>query len=306
MNIKVILRDFRRRYREPAIRLLIKLFACLPFSIVLKIGGIFGWILWIYNGEMRRVTEKNLLLCFPQWGSKQRASVTKLSLIETGKNITEIATLWCKPEDRINSLITKVEGEEHIRNATEAERGVILLAPHLGAWEVIGLYVSSKYPITSMYRPPEMQGLEDIVRTGRTRFGSKLVPTDAGGVRGLLAALKKGEVIGILPDQDPGRIGGEFSPFFNVQANTMTLTSKLAQKTNADVIGCYAKRKTGGSGYEIYFSPANKQINDKNMSVSLKALNEELEKLILECPEQYQWSYKRFKTRPESENKFYN
>lgn len=306
MKIKEILRDLRRRYREPLIRLLIKLFAYLPFPVVLKVGAGFGWVLWAYNGEMRRISEKNLALCFPQFSEDEIKVLAKQSLIETGKNITEIATLWCKPKNKITSLVQKVEGEEHIKNAIDNGRGVILLAPHLGSWEVIGLYISPKYPMTSMYRPPEMQGLEDIVRTGRTRFGSKLVPTDVSGVRGLLASLRKSEVIGILPDQDPGSIGGEFAPFFNVQANTMTLTSKLAQKTNADVIGCFARRKKNGAGYELYFAPANKKINEKNMSDSLEALNSEVEKLILKCPEQYQWGYKRFKSRPDGEDKFYN
>lgn len=306
MNTKDVLRNLRRRYREPAIRVLFNLVARLPFTLVLKTGAAIGWILWAFNGEMRRVSEKNLALCFPQRSEKERRKIARQSLIETGKNITEIATLWCAPKDRITSLIRNVEGEEHIKNAIDNGRGVILLAPHLGSWEMIGLYISPKYPMTTMYRPPTMQGLESTVRTGRTRFGSKLVPTDASGVRGLLSALRKCEVIGILPDQDPGKIGGEFTPFFNVPANTMTLTSKLAQKTNADVLGCFAKRKTDGTGYDLYIAPANRKINEPGMADSLKALNEEVEKLVLKCPEQYQWSYKRFKSRPEGEGNVYN
>ena len=305
MNIKVMLRDVRRRYREPVIRLLFRLFAVLPYSVVLAVGSGIGWVLWKYNGEMRRVTEKNLQLCFPDMKEKERQALARRSLIETGKTITEITTLWCKPKNRINALIAEVKGEEHVKNAIDAGRGVILLAPHLGAWEVVGLYASLNYPMTAMYRPPEMSGLESIVRQGRSRFGSKMVPTDAKGVRGLLSALRKSELVGILPDQDPGRAGGEFAPFFGVQANTTTLTSKLAQKTNADVVACFAKRLPAAKGYALYFAPANKTINDKNMADSLKALNQEVEKLILKCPEQYQWSYKRFKTRPEGEAKFY-
>ena len=305
MNIKVMLRDVRRRYREPVIRLLFRFFTVLPYSVVLAVGSGIGWVLWRYNGEMRRVTETNLQLCFPDMVQGERQMLTRRSLIETGKAITEITTLWCKPKDRINTLIAEVKGEEHVKNAIEAGRGVILLAPHLGAWEVVGLYASLNYPMTAMYRPPEMSGLEDIVRQGRSRFGSNMVPTDASGVRSLLSALRKNQVIGILPDQDPGRAGGEFVPFFGVQANTATLTSKLAQKTNADVIACFAKRLPAAKGYALYFAPANKTINDKNMANSLRALNQEVEKLILKCPEQYQWSYKRFKTRPEGDAKLY-
>jgi len=304
--IKSTLRDIRRRFREPVIRWLFTLFSSLPFSLVLKIGGVFGWILWAFNGEMRQVAEKNITLCFPDFSDAEKKNLVKKSLIETGKNITEITIIWCKPKKIISSLVTKVEGEEHVKNAIDAGRGVIILAPHLGAWEMIGLYVSSKFPMTSMYRPPEMQGLEDFVRNGRTKFEANLVPTDGKGVRELLSALKKGEVIGILPDQDPGKIGGEFSSFFGVAANTATLTSKLAAKTKADVIGCFAQRNKNRTGYEIYFAPANKLVNEKEISLSLKAMNEEVEKLILKCPEQYQWSYKRFKSRPQGEENLYN
>jgi len=306
MKIKVLLRNFRRRYREPTIRLLIKLFARLPFSAAFKIGGLFGWVLWVYNGEMRKVSEVNVAKCFPEKSDEERRALVRQSLIETGKNITEIARLWFTSESDFLALLADVKGEKHITNAIESGRGVMLIAPHLGAWEYVGLYLSVKYSITSMYRPPEMSGLADIIQQGRTRFGATLVPTDIVGVRELLSALKRSELVGMLPDQDPGLNGGEFSPLFNVSANTMTLTSKLAQKTNADVIACFARRKKSGVGYELIFEPANKRINDKDMVVSLGALNEEVEKLILKCPEQYQWSYKRFKTRPQDEASFYN
>jgi len=309
MNIKIsvrhALRDFRRQYREPFIRVLIRLFSFLPFPVLLRIGGAFGWMLWRYRGEMRRVTEQNLALCFPGMSDNERTQLAKQSLIETGKNITEIAALWCKPKKTITALVRHVDGEEHIQKAVNEGRGIIFLSPHLGAWEMAGLYLSSQYPMTSMYRPPEMNRLEDIVRNGRSRFGASLVPTDITGVRALLAALKRGEMIGVLPDQDPGKQGGEFAPFFNISANTMTLTSKLAQKTNADVIACFARRKKDNSGYVMFLAPANKKINDKNNAISLRAMNEEVEKLILKCPEQYQWSYKRFKSRPDGENDLY-
>jgi len=305
MKPKIILRDFRRRYREPVIKALFRLFSRLPLSLSFRAGGLIGRILWLYNGEMRQVAQKNIDLCFPDWNEEKRKALCKQSLLETGKNITEVPALWCWDESAILSLVHQVSGEEQIKNAFDNGRSVIILAPHLGAWEMVGLYLSIRYKMTSMYRPPEMTGLEHIVREGRSRFGANLVPTDTGGVRNLLAALKNREMIGVLPDQDPGRAGGEFAPFYQVLANTVTFTSKLAQKTDADVIACYAKRDTEKKGYDLFFEPANKAINDKNMAISLAALNLETEKLINQCPEQYQWSYKRFKTRPEGENSFY-
>lgn len=292
------MRDLRRRYREPLIRLLIKLFSRMPFSLALFIGGVFGRILWLFNGEMRKTSERNVSICLPGLSEAEKKRIVKSSLIETGKNITEIATLWTKPRSRMTALVTNVHGESVLTEALGRGQGVILLAPHLGAWEMSGLYVSLNFPITSMYKPPEMQSLEDIVRAGRSRFGAKLVPTDVTGVRELLHALKKGEVIGILPDQDPGRGNGEFAPFFGQSANTATLAIKLAAKTNAKVISCYAKRNKDASGYEVYFYPCDQNVNHSDADLALAAMNKEVEKLILRCPEQYQWNYKRFKTQP--------
>ncbi len=305
MELRVILRRLRRRYREPLIKFLFRLFRYLPRSVTYIFGNFVGWVVWRSNGELRNTTETNVKICFPELKPHEQQKISKESLFELGRAAAEIPLLWTAQKDEILDLVKGVEGIEHIDTAIQEGKGIICLTPHLGAWEIMGLYLSIHYPMTTLYRPPQLSSLEDIIVQGRTRFGVNLVPTDATGVRGLLKALKKGEMLGILPDQDPGLIGGEFSPFFNVQTNTMTLVSRLAQKTGAAVIVCFAERLPKCRGYMMHIQPPLEGICNKDLNISLSALNEGVERFIRAYPQQYQWSYKRFKTRPQGEAQFY-
>ena len=158
-----------------------------------------------------------------------------------------------------------------------------------------------------------MTQLESIIKHGRERFGAKLVPADNVGVRAMLKALKNKEFVVILPDQEPNTGTGVFAPFFGLQAYSMTLVSRLAKKTQSTVVIAFAKRLSSGEGYEIIFTdlPEMKdKLNAKELEESVVYLNQEVEKTIRSVPEQYQWSYKRFRNQPVNEagqkEDFYN
>ncbi len=305
MTFNASVRNFRRRYREPVIRLLFKLFFYVPRSVAYRLGNFIGWLLWLSNGTTRNITEINLGLCLPNKDEDERRRIAKESLCSLGRAITETPFLWTASQQKILDSIVRVEGEEHIEKAMAEQRGIICLTPHLGAWEIIGLYLSIKYPMICLYSPPDMTTLENIMLKGRTRFGLKLAATDARGVRVLLTALKKGEILGILPDQDPGKVGGAFAPLFGIQANTITLVTRLVQKTNAAPLVCFAERLPNGKGYVIHFQPELTQVGGESLDVSLAEINSGIASVIREYPEQYQWGYKRFKTRPAGEAQVY-
>ena len=170
---------------------------------------------------------------------------------------------------------------------------------------MVGLYGSTHWPMTSLYRPPRQPALNEVMRHGRERAGAKLVPTDAGGIRALYKALGRGELVAILPDQDPDRTAGVFAPFFGVQANTMTLLSRLATKTGATVLMAYAERLPKGSGYRLCFQETDAALIEGDDAEKAIHLNQAVEQCVLKQPSQYQWAYKRFKTRPDGEGKFY-
>jgi KDO2-lipid IV(A) lauroyltransferase len=266
---------------------------------------VFGQLFSLFPNRHRRISLRNLELCFPEMGEHQRARLLVQSLQETGKTFMETALMWCGSRQRILGLVREVTGEEQLQAALEQGRGVILAAPHLGSWELIGHYIAATVPITCLYKPPESPAVEQAMREGRTHLGVKLAATDTGGVKSLLSILRAGEVAGILPDQDPTDGSGIFAPFFGIEANTMTLLPRLAARSGATVLVSYAERLSWGRGYRLHFIPCDTAVNEREPLLAATALNAAVEQAVRQCPAQYQWSYKRFRTRPEGERKLY-
>jgi len=288
-----------------AINGLLRICAAVPLPLAHALGRFIGWCLLLIPNDLRRISTTNIPLCFPEVTAAQQRRLLRASLIESGKTMTEAGALWLWPAPRLTALVQDTSGEEHLRAALAAGKGAILAVPHLGAWEMVGLYSSLHYSITSLYRPPRLADLGEMVRRGRERFGAKLVPVDAGGVRALYQALGRGELVGMLPDQEPGAGNGVFAPLFGIQANTMVLLSRLAIKTGAPVIFAYAERLPHGRGYHLHFQPAPPSINQAPLEHSVAIMNEMVETLIRQRPQQYQWGYKRFRTRPAGESAIY-
>jgi KDO2-lipid IV(A) lauroyltransferase len=229
----------------------------------------------------------------------ERKRLTRISLKESGKSLTEMGPFWFWKKKNLCRLIRQVSGLEVLQQAVQKEKGILFLTPHLGAWEITTLYYSGKHPLTCLYRPPRIQSLDPLIRNARERFGVKLEPITAHGIRSVYRALARGETVGILPDQDPGKNAGIFAPFFGVPANTMVLAPRLARKTGAQVILVFAERLAKGKGYHLHFLDAPEGLNSENLEIAARALNQGVENCIQLKPEQYQWSYKRFKTRPD-------
>ena len=291
--------------RARLIRSLLRVFASLPLPVAHAIGSVIGWGLIVVPNDLHRAGRINIPLCLPELTRAQQRALLRRSLIESGKTMCEAGALWLWPRARVLSLVRAVSGEEHMRAALAEGRGLILATPHLGAWEMMGLYSSAHYPLTSLYRPPRMREMDALVRGGRERLGARLVPVDAGGVRALYHTLARGKVIGMLPDQEPGAGNGVFAPLFGVEANTMALLARLAIKTGAPVIFCYAERLARGRGYHLHFIPAPAAIRTPPVEHAVRVMNEMVESLVRRCPTQYQWGYKRFRTRPPGQRRLY-
>ncbi|MBL8251120.1 MAG: lysophospholipid acyltransferase family protein, partial [Candidatus Competibacter sp.] len=287
--------------RRAWLRGLLRLTALLPLSLGHGIGAFLGWLLWrIPANAPRRIAERNLALCFPESSAIERETLLRRNLRETGKLLLELGPLWLWRGERVLALVRETAREEAaLADAARSKRGAILLTPHLGCWEMAGLYYSSRYPLTILYRPSRL-GLDELSREGRGRLGGKVVTTDPGGVRALLTALREGEVLGILPDQDPGEEGGVFAPFFGIPASTMTLVSRLALKAGVPVFLTWAERLPRGRGFILHLRALPDVTAAGSLAESVAALNREVEAAVRALPDQYLWAYKRFKTRPPS------
>jgi Kdo2-lipid IVA lauroyltransferase/acyltransferase len=281
-----------------------QLLSLMPLPVLRFMGRAVGRLLWYSNSGSRKVTEENLLICFPDMPVTERQQLARRSLQHLGIMAMELAYVWHRPVPRILATVKQVEGMEHMRAASAEGKGVILLAPHLGNWEVVGLYASHYFSLTTMFQPPDSPALGQIIQAARERSGSTLVPTNISGVKALLKALKKGDVVGVLPDQVPPLGSGDFAPFFNIPALTPSMISNLIQRTSARVVLAYARRLESG-GFEMVFEPAPEALYSADPIVSLTALNHCIESAVLKIPEQYQWEYKRFKKQPNGEKKYY-
>ncbi len=288
------------------LKIFIWVFSLLPLPVVHLIGVILAWGFILVPNKRRSTIKTNLAICFPDLSNTQRSRLLRNNLLETGKGAIETGVLWYWSKKRVLAKIKKVVGKEILDHAMSSGKGCILAAPHLGSWEIIGVYASPQYPMTIMYRPSPLSGMDSLMRRARERVGATLVPTGRGGVKSLYAALARGELIGILPDQDPGPGGGVFAPFFATQANTMTLLSRLAAKTGAVVIFGYAERLSFGRGYNLHFIKGSGEINHKDTNTSCSAMNAGVEECVRALPDQYLWCYKRFRCRPEGEARVYS
>lgn len=264
-----------------------------------RIGTFFGWLIWVIPNSARRVTEKNLAIAFPELSDAERLQLTKSSLIETGKTVAELGAIWCWPQAKKLALVKQVVGADKLANAVSAGKGVIMLSPHVGCWEIVCHYLAEHYPTSILYRPPRMGSLNQFMRDARGSSGAILQPTDMTGVKGLRKALKMKEVIGILPDQDPGKSGGVVAPFFGHPANTMLLVAKLAQKSQCPVLFSFAERLPQGEGFIIHLVEAPSLVNSADDLEATTALNQGVENCVRQLPTQYQWSYKRYKNLPD-------
>jgi KDO2-lipid IV(A) lauroyltransferase len=267
---------------------LLRLVARLPLSLLHAVGAALGWVVYLCSVTYRRDLKQNL-----EAAGIRDARLRRAAIAEAGKCVLEAPAVWLRPLERVAELVVETEGLERLDQAAKDGKGLIVVTPHIGSWEIVGQYVASRVPLTAMYRPPKIRILEPLLRAGRSRGAAmKSVPADLRGVRAMLKALRRGEAIGILPDQVPGVGEGEWVEFFGKPAYTMTLVGRIAEQTGAPVLLCHALRLARGRGFRFVAEPL---LAPRPPESPVRALNRSLERLIRRCPEQYLWSYNRYK-----------
>ncbi|MBY6195455.1 lysophospholipid acyltransferase family protein [Marinobacter hydrocarbonoclasticus] len=277
---------------------LLRLAGLLPLKLAQAIGRFVGLLAWRLNGRSRKTTDVNLRICLPELSAEEQQKLSKESMAHTGMTAMEIPLMWEWPVDKCFSLIKETRGLELVDQALASGKGLILLAPHLGNWELTGLFFSSRYKMAALYSPPHIKEFEDYMIRVRGRLGSELVRGDRKGLLRLMGILKEGGVAGILPDQSPRGKTNAYAPFFGMEVRTMTLVNRLIQKTGANVLVTFAERLPDGKGFRLIVEEAVPGNGDSDPVVAATALNQSVEKVIRMAPAQYQWEYKRLRHRP--------
>lgn len=223
-------------------------------------------------------------------GNAAFRKLLRRSIAEAGKATLETFVIWFRPYPEVLDLVRECRGWEHVESSLAAGNGIIFLTPHLGCFEITSLYYAQHHPLGVLYRPPRQPWLAPLIESGRERGQIKLAPTTLKGVRGLLQSLRHGQAIGILPDQVPSTGEGEWANFFGHPAYTMTLVSKLAKTSGAKILMAFGERLSYGRGYIFHIEP----VPAEGVS-SVSALNATIEAAVRRQPEQYLWSYQRYK-----------
>ena len=283
------------------IRSFLSLCAILPLRALYIIGGWWGSLLFRIPNRARATTLRNLNTCFPQLQASEVSALAKESLKNTARTALEMGKAWLPSIEATLSLVKESEGMESFHQAVESKQGVILLAPHLSNWEIFGYYVCDGVPSNFMYQPPKIPALDALLRRARSKSDIKMAPTNRKGVAQLLQALQQGELVGILPDQVPLDAGGEFVDFYGEPALTMTLVSKLIQRTGARVFCGFAERLPAGAGFKVIVKEADPLIYSDKLAESVLGLNRSVEQCVNMALAQYQWEYKRFRRRPDNQ-----
>ena len=272
-------------------KIIYRLLSWLPLSLLHRLGALLGRLTYAMSGQYAARMRENLQHAGFSLEGETGRRLLSATIAEAGKGITELPWVWGRPYDEVLGSVTECQGMEYVEAAQARGKGTIILTPHLGCFEIVGLYVAQYMPFTLLYRQPKLRWLEDAMRNGRQRGQAKLAKADVSGVRLLYKALRRGEAIGLLPDQAPSKGEGEWASFFGRPAYTMTLVGRLAESSGATVLLVSAQRQAHGKGYVIRFEPL---ALDFSQLVSLQ-INAALERLIRAFPEQYLWSYNRYK-----------
>lgn len=267
-----------------------------PLWLLHWIGGAIGWLTWSLSPTYRHRFQMQVA----QAGID--AAAARRAVAEAGRMAMELPFLWLRPADRPLGPLLRVEGAELIDAAHARGKGLVLLTPHLGCFEICAQAYAERFapqygPITVLYRPARQAWLREVMEGSRQRPGLATAPATLAGVRQMIRALRRGETVGLLPDQVPPDGMGVWTPFFGKPAYTMTLAARLVQQTGATMLLIWGERLPHGRGYVVRLSSLTEPIpEDTNAQAeSAAVVNRAMERLIAQCPQQYLWGYHRYK-----------
>lgn len=246
--------------------------------------------------KLAKIISLNIQIAFPEMEQQQRQQLTKQAIQNELTSYFEFLSIWGASNQKNIQRIHQVQGEHYLHEALEAKKGVVLVVPHFGTWEVMNAWVSQYSPMTILYKPVKNPAADRFVRDARSREQAHLVPTDESGVRQIFKALKQGGTTAILPDHTPDH-GGDMVNYFGIPLASSSLSAKLIQKTKAKALLLYTKRNDH-DGFDMYIEPINPQIYDGSAEEGTLIIHQTLEQLIERYPEHYHWSYKRFRANP--------
>lgn len=279
------------------------LLAKLPYAWLLKIGKGIGRLMLRFNHKARRTAEINLKLCFPEQTALQRKQLLRDNFYCAGISVVETALAWWGKDKQLQPLL-HIQGMEHLDAALLQGKGVIFCSAHFMTLELAGRLFAKQRPFAVIYRPQKNPVLDSCAKHYRQQIYQQIIAR--GDLRTLIRCLKNNGVVWFTPDVDAGEKNSIFADFFGIPAATITATTRLASLSGAQLIPIFSFRRADSSGYDIQIFPALTNYPSANLPQDTQRLNQIIEAAVRRYPEQYLWQYKRFKTRPPGEKRFYD
>ena len=303
--------QFRRYFLHPRFwplwlgLVLLWLVVQLPYRALLCIGRALGAVMYRVATERRRIAARNLELCFPELPSVERKRLLKENFASTGIAFFEMAMSWWWPKARLARL-AHIEGLEHLQAAQRDGEGAILMALHFTTLEIGAALLGQRHTIDGMYREHRNALFDYVQRQGRERHNLDSLAVEREDVRGMIKLLRKGRAIWYAPDQDYGAKQSLFVPLFGIEAATVSATTHFARLGKARVIPFTQQRLADGSGYRLVLHPPLADFPGESEMADCLRINQWVEASVRECPEQYLWAHRRFKSRPPGAPKLYD
>lgn len=276
--------------------------AQIPYRMLLAVGRGFGWLFKIAFKSRRRVIEKNIQTCFPELNHAEQHALIAQNYRETGMMVSQTLRTFLNSSDFPYADLS-IKGAEHLETALANKKGVLLVSGHFTALDVGGRAICEQYPVAGVYRPHKNPVQEHIVKKARLKYADQMFTRDE--LKSIIKYLKKGGVVWYAPDQNYRRGQSVFADFFGTPASTITATHQLARISGCQVMTYAVKRLNHAPYYELEISAPLADFPSKDPLNDTQRINNEIEKMVKQAPEQYLWLHKRFKTRPDGEERFY-
>ncbi len=283
---------------------LLRALSILPLPLLWVLGAALGEAISFFPSRARHTADVNLALCFPERSEAERRRLRRAMFRTLTQAILSIGISLWSSRSRLQRLV-RFRGREYLDSVLATGQNAILLAPHFVVLEIAGLRLSQERPMVSMYKSPRNTVLDRVMRHSRSRFGGVMIERSSE-LLPLIRLLREGRPFYYLPDQEPGSASFVFAPFFGVPAATLTAPSRIARLAHAMVIPCYTRLLPFGRGYEVIMKPPLAEFPSADPVADATRLNSAIEEAVREMPEQYLWTYKRFKTRPGNAPSYYD
>lgn len=285
------------------LRGVLQLSALFPLEVARGFGRSVAKLIYRANTYPVRVVRTNIALAYPDWTDDQREELVRDAVVEQGALLLELGHVWRRPLAYVVSRL-RVVGIEHLDAAAAHGSGVLVLAPHVGNWEVIPYHLVTQGEFLGLFEPPKLPSIGEVVLKARQRPGGAYVPTTPRGLVQLVRHFKRGGLTGILPDQVPSHESSGLNvPFMGVECFTASLCANLLSKSGAVAVMAGVFRVKGG--WELCYLPVSTDVYNDDLDCALRAINSDIEHLISKREAQYQWSYKRFRTLPKGMTNHY-